>query len=528
MTGPSTHSSSTLVAIRKDECFLSLFGHALSVSSLLSYLGDWLFYIALTTLALVYSKIVTPLFAEFYLYDTNFWHTHVPTEITIVPTSLLIIYSIIGPIFQFGATIGFTTSHSWHRRLWDFHAILLTMMASHAMQTVMVSLLKNLVGAPRPDMLARCNPDSWARPQPGELSNVSICRQKDVGHLEEGFRSFPSAHTSTAFTTAIVQVLFFVGRTRMLDCAAWSWKLLLSLVPLLSASAVAFSRITDNRHHVFDVLIGILIGLLAGYLGFIHHFPMPTFANMFLQGRAYSPRRLCGGSPAACWSLGDEKGCLRTRLFKAPKCLKGKLTVGCGTELCSCNRSSCKECSTVPICSPSNSCATPGCIVVNCEGAHGGRSSRSGRSHRSHRSSGRSRRTGRSSRCSLPTCSDTHCTGNCQTPSTDSTESTDATTTTPHGGRCVNSACTLAGCLGMCRQQVGRTRCATLGCTVANCVGLSCIVERIRTCRIPWCRNERCRRLAREHAEDTQSDDDTRRRRRRLGTRRVSRHAMTP
>ncbi|KAG5360632.1 putative lipid phosphate phosphatase 3 [Yarrowia sp. B02] len=353
-------SQSTLVALKRSECFFPVAKHALSLSSLLSYLLDWLFFISVTTCALLYAKLVPPLFAEFYLYDTNIWHQHIPTDLTIVPTFLLIVYCILVPICQFAVTIGFTRRHSWHRRLWDLHAVLLAMMGAHALQTTIVSLLKNLVGAPRPDMLSRCLPVSWVRPSFGTLSNVSICTQKDMGHLEEGFRSFPSAHSATAFTSAMVQVLFWVARTKMLDTSGWSWKLLLSLVPLLSASAVAFSRISDNRHHLLDILVGMFIGLLAGYLAFIHYFPFPTFNNVCTGGRAYSPR--CGIFSSGCWALGDEVGCLRTKLFKAPKCDKSKtFTMGCGTELCCCKKDKCGICA--------KKCFNPLKCVLGCVGA---------------------------------------------------------------------------------------------------------------------------------------------------------------
>lgn len=502
----STQSSSTLVAIRKDECFFPVGGHSISLSSLLSYFLDWLIYIGLTTVALLYAKIVTPLFAEFYLYDTAFWYSHIPTDLTIVPTFLLIIYAIIVPIGQFALTIGFTTHHKWHRRLWDMHAILLTMMAAHTLQVVIVSLLKNLVGAPRPDMLARCTPITWMKPPPGHLSNVGICTQTDIGHLEEGFRSFPSAHSATAFTSAMVQVLFWIARTRMLDCSGWSWKILLSLVPLLSASAVAFSRISDNRHHVFDVVIGMIIGLIAGYLAFIHYFPFPTFGNVHTGGRAYSPR--CGvlGSKG-CWSLGDETGCLRTKLFKAPRCSKSSsFTMACGVELCVCKQVSCKSCANT-----STKCVR--CSNRDCHGCSSRPVSRRTTQRTHSRRSRRSHQTYpvRSSSACLPSCSPT-CSGDCS--------SSDSSTAASH--HCSNPLCTIAGCIGACiRRVTSRTRCTTVGCTVANCVGLSCLVGRVRTCRIPWCRNERCMRLAREHCFEEGSFDGRR-------NRRVSRHAITP
>lgn len=68
--------------------------------------------------------------------------------------------------------------------------------------------LKNLVGKPRPNMLARCMPSTgevqeYAVGQYGAmfsqqwaLVNYGICTQTDMSLLDDGFRAFPSGHTS--------------------------------------------------------------------------------------------------------------------------------------------------------------------------------------------------------------------------------------------------------------------------------------------------------------------------------------------
>ena len=68
--------------------------------------------------------------------------------------------------------------------------------------------LKNLIGKPRPDFLARCDPDleNIAPHVVGDYSldlssawvlvRSSICRNTDKDVIDDGFRSFPSGHTS--------------------------------------------------------------------------------------------------------------------------------------------------------------------------------------------------------------------------------------------------------------------------------------------------------------------------------------------
>ena len=71
--------------------------------------------------------------------------------------------------------------------------------------------MKNLFGKPRPDLLARCQPDiahaadhaisTFGREFNAQWMLVSstICKTKDKSLLDDGFRSFPSGHASCKF-----------------------------------------------------------------------------------------------------------------------------------------------------------------------------------------------------------------------------------------------------------------------------------------------------------------------------------------
>jgi len=69
--------------------------------------------------------------------------------------------------------------------------------------------MKNMFGKPRPDLLARCQPDldNIARYIVGGIANSSsngllvsanICQNTDKALLDDGFRSYPSGHSSSA------------------------------------------------------------------------------------------------------------------------------------------------------------------------------------------------------------------------------------------------------------------------------------------------------------------------------------------
>lgn len=65
--------------------------------------------------------------------------------------------------------------------------------------------------------------------------------------------SFPSGHTSIAFT--MVSVLAWRGEKR------WTW------LAFVIASLIAFSRMYLYVHYPTDILAGILVGLISGWIG---------------------------------------------------------------------------------------------------------------------------------------------------------------------------------------------------------------------------------------------------------------------
>lgn len=65
--------------------------------------------------------------------------------------------------------------------------------------------------------------------------------------------SFPSGHTAASFTA--VAALWFAGQKRF------------SLIVLILAVLIAFSRLYLYVHYPTDVLGGVVIGILCGYLG---------------------------------------------------------------------------------------------------------------------------------------------------------------------------------------------------------------------------------------------------------------------
>ncbi|EWZ28503.1 hypothetical protein FOZG_17814 [Fusarium oxysporum Fo47] len=88
---------------------------------------------------------------------------------------------------------------------------------------VFTSAIKNFFGKPRPDLLSRCEPDwknvkdhiaggySWGNMN-GQLVYASICQQTDSYKLDDGFRSYPSGHASSAAVGLIYASLFLASK----------------------------------------------------------------------------------------------------------------------------------------------------------------------------------------------------------------------------------------------------------------------------------------------------------------------------
>lgn len=79
--------------------------------------------------------------------------------------------------------------------------------------------MKNLFGKPRPDLLSRCRPD-LDRIQDFAITNVvgdsfnpnwvlvtaDICTNTDDDILKDGFKSFPSGHSSCTYEILGIQI----------------------------------------------------------------------------------------------------------------------------------------------------------------------------------------------------------------------------------------------------------------------------------------------------------------------------------
>lgn len=96
----------------------------------------------------------------------------------------------------------------WKDRLWELNCGILGLLLAQGLAFIITQALKNACGKPRPDLIDRCQPRLGSHDPPRYgLSNSTICTGDPV-ILKDGFRSWPSGHSSCECCLLAVSSLF--------------------------------------------------------------------------------------------------------------------------------------------------------------------------------------------------------------------------------------------------------------------------------------------------------------------------------
>ncbi|KAG0043348.1 hypothetical protein BGZ83_011520 [Gryganskiella cystojenkinii] len=163
----------------------------------------------------------------------------------------------------------------------DLHNGFLGLFLTQALVLIVTDSIKIAVGRPRPDFLDRCLSlyDNMESGTPlrllsdpiNMLSNSSICTREDL--LRDGFKSFPSGHTSFSFGGLGYLSMYLAGKLHLFDQRGHTYKSLVVLAPLILAALIATSRVADYRHHWQDVTAGSLIGSIFAVFAYRQYYP---------------------------------------------------------------------------------------------------------------------------------------------------------------------------------------------------------------------------------------------------------------
>jgi len=249
------------------------------IKLLLSYASDWIITLTLAVAFLLLDK-VDGFRRDFSLEDTSLRHPFAVHER--VPNVALYMIAVVSPLVIM-TLVNLVTLRSW----WDFHNATLGAILGLSLTGAVTQVVKLTVGRPRPDVLDRCQPPAGLSDPPYQLSNSTICTQTSLAILQDGFRSFPSGHSSLSFAGLGFLAFYLAGKLHLFDVKGYAGKAWIFLTPFLAAALVAISRTMDYRHHWQDVLVGATLGTVFAYFSYRQYYPSLASKNSQLP---YSPR----------------------------------------------------------------------------------------------------------------------------------------------------------------------------------------------------------------------------------------------
>lgn len=237
-----------------------------------SYAPDWIISGVLWGIFWVIDKHISGFKRHFSLSDVSLRYPYAVHQ-RVGTTALEFISFGIPLVTQ--CLVNLLTVRSW----WDLHHSTLGLSLSLSMTRTITLLVKVTVGRPRPDLISRCQPATGSGDPLLGLSTADICTQTVSAILEDGWRSFPSGHSSLSFAGLGFLAFYLAGKLHLFDTRGYIIKAWMFIAPLVAATLVAISRTMDYRHHWQDVVTGSALGLLLAYFSYRQYYPHLASAN---------------------------------------------------------------------------------------------------------------------------------------------------------------------------------------------------------------------------------------------------------
>ncbi|RYP81573.1 hypothetical protein DL770_005875 [Monosporascus sp. CRB-9-2] len=230
-----------------------------------SYAPDYLGFAGLLTAYLLINFLVEPFHRLFFINDLRISFPH--AEVERVPVWLNFVYALFVPLGVLLFWNAVVARASFHKQ----HSAVLGLAISLVLASFLTDIVKNTVGRPRPDLVARCKPAAGTAPD--ALVGIDVCTETAHHTLHDGWRSFPSGHSSFSFAGLGYLAFFLAGQLRVFRDRRDLGRALLCLAPLLGAALIAISRCQDYRHDVYDVCVGSALGFFVAWFAYRRYWP---------------------------------------------------------------------------------------------------------------------------------------------------------------------------------------------------------------------------------------------------------------
>lgn len=230
------------------------------LSSWKTYSRDWLTVVVLIVAFFGYFEQIQPFYRQFKLTDSRLQHPFAFEE-RVTDLQLYLLTTIVPMSVMSAVQIA---KKKMTQQLDSIHATIVGLWISLTVAACLTDILKNWIGNPRPDFLARCGARSGT-PQ-DVFVGVEVCQSPlGMNRLADGMKLTPSGHSSMSFAAMFYLFLWLGNHGCIAKVNRWMWTLI-QILPLVLATYIAFSRTQDYRHHFFDVFLGLGIGIAIGWL----------------------------------------------------------------------------------------------------------------------------------------------------------------------------------------------------------------------------------------------------------------------
>ncbi|KAI4841991.1 acid phosphatase/Vanadium-dependent haloperoxidase [Aureobasidium sp. EXF-8845] len=316
---------------------------------ILAYVLDWVLLIAIVAVAGGIS-FITPYHRPFSLIDLAISYPYVESDE--ISTALLVVLALILPAIVIAIVTAFFVpafsrsnirdQRYWKRKLWEFNAGWMGLGLSFALAFFITTGIKNLIGKPRPDLLARCQPDlndiaahvvggyGQDISQRWTLVSSSICTTTDKKRLDEGFRSFLSGHSSMSWSGLLYLSLWLASKFNMLipylghgtpakrneeddteqearerAAAPPVFGAIIVLIPVCLAFYICSTRYVDFKHQGIDIFSGSVLGIMTAWIGFRWYHGSLTRGQPWTWSPRSRDRAFAVSSGTNGWTSGD-------------------------------------------------------------------------------------------------------------------------------------------------------------------------------------------------------------------------------